>query len=59
MTSKNPVALARTFWQLGTGYVGARNLLKGVEPLAVIGFGDMHSAADHRRAQFEDPDSDP
>ena len=39
MTSKNPVALARTFWQLGTGYVGARNLLKGVEPLAVIGFG--------------------
>jgi UDP-N-acetylglucosamine--N-acetylmuramyl-(pentapeptide) pyrophosphoryl-undecaprenol N-acetylglucosamine transferase len=39
MTSKNPVALARTFWQLGTVYFGARNLLKGVEPLAVIGFG--------------------
>jgi len=39
MTSKSPVAVARTFWQLGQGYLDALNLLKGVEPRAVIGFG--------------------
>jgi len=39
LTSKSPVEVARTFWQLGNGYLGALNLLKGMEPLAVIGFG--------------------
>jgi UDP-N-acetylglucosamine--N-acetylmuramyl-(pentapeptide) pyrophosphoryl-undecaprenol N-acetylglucosamine transferase len=39
LTSRNPVEVARTFWQLGVGYLGALNLLKGSEPRAVIGFG--------------------
>jgi UDP-N-acetylglucosamine--N-acetylmuramyl-(pentapeptide) pyrophosphoryl-undecaprenol N-acetylglucosamine transferase len=39
VTSKSPAALSQTFWQLGRGYLGALNLLKGIEPLAVIGFG--------------------
>jgi UDP-N-acetylglucosamine--N-acetylmuramyl-(pentapeptide) pyrophosphoryl-undecaprenol N-acetylglucosamine transferase len=37
--SRSPVAMAKTFARLFTGYLKARNLLSVVEPLAVIGFG--------------------
>jgi UDP-N-acetylglucosamine--N-acetylmuramyl-(pentapeptide) pyrophosphoryl-undecaprenol N-acetylglucosamine transferase len=39
MTSRNPLAVARTFTDLGIGFFGARRLLKTITPQAVIGFG--------------------
>jgi UDP-N-acetylglucosamine--N-acetylmuramyl-(pentapeptide) pyrophosphoryl-undecaprenol N-acetylglucosamine transferase len=37
--SRSPVAMAKTFARLFSGYLKARNLLSTVDPLAVIGFG--------------------
>jgi len=37
--SRSPIAMAKTFGRLFNGYLKARNLLSGIEPLAVIGFG--------------------
>lgn len=37
--SKNPLAVARAFWQLWTGYRRARALVRRLKPRAVIGFG--------------------
>ena len=39
LTSRNPVAVAVTFWRLGMGFLGARRLLQEIQPSAVIGFG--------------------
>jgi UDP-N-acetylglucosamine--N-acetylmuramyl-(pentapeptide) pyrophosphoryl-undecaprenol N-acetylglucosamine transferase len=39
LTSRNPIAVARTFSQLGIGFFGARRLLRKIAPQAVIGFG--------------------
>jgi UDP-N-acetylglucosamine--N-acetylmuramyl-(pentapeptide) pyrophosphoryl-undecaprenol N-acetylglucosamine transferase len=39
LTSRSPLAMAKTFSRLGGGFVGARNLLKRARPAAVIGFG--------------------
>jgi UDP-N-acetylglucosamine--N-acetylmuramyl-(pentapeptide) pyrophosphoryl-undecaprenol N-acetylglucosamine transferase len=39
VTSRSPVAMAKTFARLGTGFLRARRLLEMVQPLAVIGFG--------------------
>jgi UDP-N-acetylglucosamine--N-acetylmuramyl-(pentapeptide) pyrophosphoryl-undecaprenol N-acetylglucosamine transferase len=37
--SRSPIDMAKTFARLFNGYLKARNLLSGIEPLAVIGFG--------------------
>ncbi|MFN3855863.1 MAG: undecaprenyldiphospho-muramoylpentapeptide beta-N-acetylglucosaminyltransferase [Phreatobacter sp.] len=37
--ARNPVALARTAFMLGRGYLRARRLLRTLKPAAVIGFG--------------------
>jgi UDP-N-acetylglucosamine--N-acetylmuramyl-(pentapeptide) pyrophosphoryl-undecaprenol N-acetylglucosamine transferase len=39
LTSRNPIAVAATFSRLGIGFLGARRLLKEINPRAVIGFG--------------------
>jgi UDP-N-acetylglucosamine--N-acetylmuramyl-(pentapeptide) pyrophosphoryl-undecaprenol N-acetylglucosamine transferase len=39
LTGKSPVALLKTFSRLGLGFMGARKLLKKIQPTAVIGFG--------------------
>ncbi len=39
LTSRNPIAVAATFSRLGIGFLGARRLLKEIDPRAVIGFG--------------------
>jgi UDP-N-acetylglucosamine--N-acetylmuramyl-(pentapeptide) pyrophosphoryl-undecaprenol N-acetylglucosamine transferase len=39
LTSRNPIAVATTFIELGIGFFGARRLLKTIAPQAVIGFG--------------------
>ncbi|MEZ5828299.1 MAG: undecaprenyldiphospho-muramoylpentapeptide beta-N-acetylglucosaminyltransferase [Hyphomicrobiales bacterium] len=39
VTSRSPLALAKTFGRLGTGFLRARRLLDMVQPLAVVGFG--------------------
>jgi UDP-N-acetylglucosamine--N-acetylmuramyl-(pentapeptide) pyrophosphoryl-undecaprenol N-acetylglucosamine transferase len=39
LTSRNPLAVVKTFSRLGVGFVGALRLLKQVNPRAVIGFG--------------------
>ena len=39
LTSRNPVAVAVTFWRLGMGFLEARRLLQEIQPSAVIGFG--------------------
>lgn len=37
--SKNPFALAKTAWRLGSGYFAASALLRKIKPAIVIGFG--------------------
>jgi UDP-N-acetylglucosamine--N-acetylmuramyl-(pentapeptide) pyrophosphoryl-undecaprenol N-acetylglucosamine transferase len=39
LTSKNPVALARTFLTLGRGFLMARKAMKAERPAVVVGFG--------------------
>jgi UDP-N-acetylglucosamine--N-acetylmuramyl-(pentapeptide) pyrophosphoryl-undecaprenol N-acetylglucosamine transferase len=39
LKGRSPVAMAGTFTRLGTGFLGALNLLRGIRPRAVIGFG--------------------
>ena len=39
LTSRSPIALVATFSRLGMGFLGARRLLKEIDPKAVIGFG--------------------
>ncbi|MDX2307583.1 MAG: undecaprenyldiphospho-muramoylpentapeptide beta-N-acetylglucosaminyltransferase [Hyphomicrobium sp.] len=54
VTSKSPVALARTALTLGRGIMAARTILKSIEPAAIVGFGGYPSfpplmAATHLR----------
>jgi len=44
LTSKNPIALARTGWKLWTGLRAARRLITRLKPLAVVGFGGYPTA---------------
>lgn len=44
LTSKNPIALARTGWRLWTGLRAARRLIGRLRPLAVVGFGGYPTA---------------
>lgn len=37
--SRSPLALARTFWRLGTGFVAAWRMIGRVKPDVVVGFG--------------------
>lgn len=37
--SKNPLALARTFWSLWAGFRQAAKIIESIKPRAVIGFG--------------------
>ncbi|MBB4063548.1 undecaprenyldiphospho-muramoylpentapeptide beta-N-acetylglucosaminyltransferase [Gellertiella hungarica] len=37
--SKNPIAVAKAFWRLWTGYRQARALIRRLKPRAVVGFG--------------------
>ncbi|MGL4488808.1 MAG: undecaprenyldiphospho-muramoylpentapeptide beta-N-acetylglucosaminyltransferase [Rhizobiaceae bacterium] len=37
--SKNPIALIKTAWKLGTGYLAAAKLVRKLKPAIVIGFG--------------------
>lgn len=39
MTSKNPIAVARTLLTLGRGYMSARKIMRILKPKAVVGFG--------------------
>ncbi|MCZ0738477.1 undecaprenyldiphospho-muramoylpentapeptide beta-N-acetylglucosaminyltransferase [Phreatobacter sp. AB_2022a] len=39
VTSKNPLALARTLFNLGRGYMAARKVVRVLRPKAVVGFG--------------------
>lgn len=39
LTSRNPLAILKTFSRLGVGFAGALRLLRKVNPGAVIGFG--------------------
>jgi UDP-N-acetylglucosamine--N-acetylmuramyl-(pentapeptide) pyrophosphoryl-undecaprenol N-acetylglucosamine transferase len=39
IASKNPLALARTAFTLGRGYLHARKIIRVLKPAAVIGFG--------------------
>jgi UDP-N-acetylglucosamine--N-acetylmuramyl-(pentapeptide) pyrophosphoryl-undecaprenol N-acetylglucosamine transferase len=39
LTGRSPSAVVKTFSRLGLGFMGARRLLKRLQPAAVIGFG--------------------
>jgi UDP-N-acetylglucosamine--N-acetylmuramyl-(pentapeptide) pyrophosphoryl-undecaprenol N-acetylglucosamine transferase len=39
LTGRSPGAVVKTFSRLGLGFMGARKLLKRIQPAAVIGFG--------------------
>jgi UDP-N-acetylglucosamine--N-acetylmuramyl-(pentapeptide) pyrophosphoryl-undecaprenol N-acetylglucosamine transferase len=39
ITGRTPGAIVKTFSRLGLGFMGARKLLKKIQPAAVIGFG--------------------